>query len=183
MTPAEENEPTPAMLTAWLAAAQAELTRVSNQNSRMLMDQVRHDREVYAAAQRAAQEDRRSWSDLYFGKLVRDSGQPFRALAYRVMQLSDRPGAQVLEDLRSVARQADARLDYGYQVVEQDPGYGDRVNAEVVRLRAYIHKAGQGLHARYGVDAEGRSGPGPCRCPGCELIRGMDVVEEGQQQP
>lgn len=136
------------------------------------------ERDIYAAARRAAQEDRRAWSDLYFGKLVRDAGQPFRALAYRVMQLGDRPSKQVLEDLRSVARQADARLDYGYQVIEQDPGYGDRVNAEVVRLRAYIHKAGQELHARYGVDAEGRSGSGPCRCPGCELIRNMDVVPD-----
>lgn len=170
MTPDEQI----AALTASLASVQAELTRVSNQNSRMLMEQVRAEREVYAAARRAAEEDRRAWSDLYFGKLVRDLGQPFRALTYRAMQLSDRPGKQVLEDLRSAARMADARLDYGYQKIEQDPGYGDRVNAEVIRLRAFIRRTGQGLH-----ESEKWPAPGPCGCTGCGLIRGMDdVIEE-----
>lgn len=161
------------MTAADVEPTEAELTRIQTLLGRLTMSEAQRDRETYTAARRSAQEDRRSWSDLYFGAIVRESLQPLRGLAYRVMQLSDRPSKQVLEDLREAARRADAALDYGVRCAEAQPLYGDRVNAEVVRLRAYIVAAGQELHGQHG-DHE----PGPDRCPGAELIRGMDDVPE-----
>lgn len=134
------------------------------------------ERDIYAAARRAAQDDRVAWRDHYFGALIREVGQPLRALTYRVMQLADKPSKQVMEDLRMAATLADRQLDYGYSVIEADPLYGDRVNAEVVRLREYVRTRGQRLHRQWEA-AYGARQSGPCTCEGCELIRGMDRTE------
>lgn len=152
-----------------------ELARVQTLLARLTMSEAQRERDLYAAARRAAADDRRSWSDHYFGIAVSNALQPVQGLIYRCLNLSERPGRQVAEDIRCAARMADAAVKHGVQVAEADPLYGDKVNAEVVRLRAYITDAAKELHTRYGADPAQRSGDGSCRCPGCELIRGMDA--------
>ena len=166
------------------ADTEQELARIQTLLARLTMSESQRERDTRAAAQREAAEDRRSWSDHYFGAIVRDSLQPLRGLTYRVMQLGDRPSRQVMEDVREAARRADAALDYGVRCAEAQPEYGDKVNREVIRLRAYITAYARTLHDAH-TDDQGRCtcdrqpGLDACRCAGCELIRGMDTPAEG----
>lgn len=158
-----------------LRDVQSELVHVRDLYRRLLAEQVRHDRDVYTAARRAAQDDRRAWSDHHFQHIIERSLIPVSGLIYRVQQLPERPGKAQVAELKAAAVDADWTLRSFRKATEAAPDFGARVRAEVTRLRGYIRRAGGELHRAAG-DRE-RDGD-RCCCAGCELVRGMDDTRE-----
>jgi hypothetical protein len=65
-----EQDPTAVSVEDQLRDVQAKLTTVRGLYSRMLQERVRHDRDVYTAARRAAQDDRIAWADIHFTHII-----------------------------------------------------------------------------------------------------------------
>lgn len=161
----------------------AESRRHENSYSALLQDRVKHDRSVYAAARRSAQDDVTARAGLYLQAILRQSAQPINAVVHRAAELPEDGKAPVQEvrDLKRAADQAkwllagmvgdrrtmeDAAKDPGVQLVE-------KLNAELRRMREFTVTQGQRLHREY---ADLGSILGRCECPGCELIRAMNDV-------
>lgn len=167
--------------TAW-----AESRRHENAHSSLLQDQVKHDRSVYAAAQRGVAEKRNARGGMYLAAIVRRSAVPITGLIYRISQLPDRPGPKVVEELKAAARSAQWTLDGVVtdevltEIAERDPGVRltEMQAAEIARLREFVTEQGRRLHREH---ADLGSALGRCECPGCELIRSMDDVPAAQE--
>ncbi|MGV9266655.1 hypothetical protein ACWDRR_18585 [Kitasatospora sp. NPDC003701] len=139
------------------AADQSDLNLLNQAYERVLREQIdTHDRYMTlltslrghdAAVRTAAVASFREGADRYALHLVRQHMRPYDELAYRVSQLSTRPGAQQLEDLRSVAVRVKASL------ANQDPPeeWIDPGNARHT-LRTLSHVVGV-LDGREGLDA------------------------------
>lgn len=164
-----------------LACVQHELQRVQNLYSGYLARQSRYERDARTAARRSAQEDRLAWAEVYLGQLLDRTAPWLRELIYRVEQLSDRVSKTDLDALRQCAGTSKHVLTTYRAELASRPDYGLKVRTEELRLRTYVVDRGRALHAR-ATDADREIEPngllGACRCAGCELIRGMDDVEE-----
>jgi hypothetical protein len=125
--------------------------------SRLLQQQVRHDRDVYAAAKRDAWDGVLHNTNLH---VKSQAARELRHLAFNLTRLPEKPRPVDIEFIRTAARDVTAVLD-GIDV--EAPG---TELAEVRRLRDALVAAGQQLHKTLESDGTGR-----CRCAGCELIR------------
>lgn len=148
-----------------LDAMVASYTHLNTLHSRMLQEQVQHDRDVYTAAERKAQDDRMAWRDLYIDALVRKGMHEINGLIYQATEFPDRPKPTQVETLRRYAR--DAREAVAAKPSSEALESAERWRLETWRLRDYITAAGQAMHAKC---PRGEV----CGCGGAELIRGMD---------
>lgn len=161
--------------------AHAEARRHHNAYSMLLQDRVEHDRSVYAAASRQAKEAVNARGGLYLEALVRRSAVPLTGLIYRISELSERPGPKVVEELKSAAQSVKWQLDGVVtrsvldEVARTDKSVklADAQADEIKRLREFVTTQGQRLHAEHGPR---KGGEGRCECPGCEMIRDMDLA-------
>lgn len=171
--------------------AWAESRRHENNHSSLLQDQVKHDRSVYAAARREAQENRRAWAGMYLGHLIRESAGPINAVIHRAAELPD--GRVPVEQARELKKAAENakwmmsglvghRQDQFDDARRQNPQIAlvEKFRDEMWRLRELITAASQRLHAA--SDAP-KGANGRCECTGCELIRAMDDVPAEQATP
>lgn len=131
---------------------------------RLLTEQTRHDRDVYAAARRDA------WDHVLFNTqlyVVGDAIQELRGLAYQLEHLpTDRLRPQDVNFVRTAAH--DLRLKVEAFQAEKP----SRPLAEVRRLREALYTAGRRLHAEQGTNTGRR-----CGCAGCELTRDAELHE------
>lgn len=148
-----------------LDAMVASYTHLNTLHGRMLQEQVQHDRDVYTAAERKAQDDRMAWRDLYIDALVRKGMYAINGLIHQASELPDRPKPAQVETLRRYAR--DARVAVAAKPSSEALESAERWRLETWRLRDYITAAGQAMHADC---PRGEV----CGCGGAELIRGMD---------
>lgn len=171
-----------------LDRTRAESRRHENAHSNLLQDQVKRERSVYAAARREAAENQIARGGLYLGAIVRRAVTPIAGLLYRISQLPDRPGPNVMEELRRAARDAQWMLDGVVtdkvleEVAQCDPEVKltEAQATEIQRLRNYISGLGRKLHSRHGVRGT-RDNGWRCECSGCELIRAMDAATEAPE--
>jgi hypothetical protein len=162
--------------------AYAEARRHHNAYSTLLQDRVNHDRSVYAAANRQAKEAVEARGGMYLEAIVRRSALPLTGLVYRVSELPERPGPKVVEELKNAAQRVRWQLDGVVtrgvldEVARTDEGVKlvDAQSAEIQRLREFITEQGRRLHSEHGEKVERVSGR--CECPGCDLVRDMDLA-------
>lgn len=142
---------------------------LADRYTRMAADRARLERDAVAAANREAW-DRviRHWNGVMFGHgrddLIENHVQ---GLATLYQRLPDRP--QACQRVKEQARLHAAAIADIREGVRTDV---DTQMREIERLRDHIRIAGERLHMANG------DGPLPCRCIGCELIRGMDTSGE-----
>jgi hypothetical protein len=148
--------------------------QVQNRYDRMIHEQSDHDRKVYAAAKRAEQDNRLAWSEMYMGALVSRALYDLKVLIHKAETLPDRPKPGDLNSLKTAAR--DAREMLKGHPRDESMKVAEHWRAEAWRLRDYIATSGRALHA----ESEAKSGG--CFCRGCELIRGMDDIENPNEQ-
>lgn len=161
----------------------AELAELRGRYDREVNRRPRWERDVYTAARRSAEEDRRAWMEIYLAQLLDRTAPWLRELTYKIGNLPDRPKLADVQTLRQVGRTAEHVLNTYREELASRPDYGRKVRAEVDRLRAYVVGRGSALHASLATDADRdveTYGLGACRCVGCELIRGMDDVVIGE---
>lgn len=159
--------------------AHAEARRHQNAYSMLLQDQAKHDRSVYAAASRQAQEAVQARGGMYLEVIVRRSALPLTGLIHRISELPERPGPKVVEELKNAAQsvrwQLDGVVTRGVldEVARTDEGVKlvDAQSAEIQRLRDVVTAQARRLHDEHGPR---KGGEGRCECPGCEMIRDMD---------
>ncbi|WP_159042063.1 hypothetical protein [Streptomyces ambofaciens] len=163
-----------------------ESRRHENAYNSLLQDQVKHDQSVYAAARRAAAEDRIAWAGMYLGHLVAQSAHSINAVIHRAAELPDgRVPVEQARELKSAAERAKWAMSglVGHrqgqleEARRQNPEISlvEKQREEILRLRGFITDLGQSFHAERGVTGRGR-----CECSGCELIRAMDDVPAEQ---
>lgn len=153
---------------------QAELTRVTNLYNRLLAADSQHQRDARAAARRAAIDDVRAFSTQWSARLIYEGRNHIDALIYRVTHATTdqhgRLSARDVRNIRDAAGYARLQLDSSKPAMTYAT---EPVRAENRRLRGYIVQRGRELHQQRHGDAHPEL---PCRCDGCELIRGMDAV-------
>ncbi|WP_406227447.1 hypothetical protein [Streptomyces anthocyanicus] len=174
------------LLNRELERTQRESRRHENAYTSLLQDQVKHDRAVYAAARRAAAEDRIAWAGMYLSHLVAQSAHSINAVINRAAELPDgRIPVEQGRELKAAAERAKWAMSglVGHrqsqleEVRQQNAAISlvEKQRQEILRLREFITNLGQRLHAKHGGTNRGR-----CECSGCELIRAMDDVPAEQ---
>lgn len=160
-----------------LADVQAELTRVQRMYERAVSGRWQWERDVRTAARAAAEGDRLAWAEHSRAHLLDRMTPWLREITYRIEQLPDRPKQADLDALRQVAGTVTHALaTYRADLAEKpDPVLTQR--NEVQRLRAYILARGRALHASAPSTGE------RCACQGCDLIRGMDHIDQTAGEP
>lgn len=143
-------------------------TDVNTRYSRLLQQQVQRERDVYAAAKRAAWDQALFNTELYVKSAV--TRELYR-LAYTLTHLenADRPTKGDVLRIELAARDLKNKVT-DFKV--EEPG---RPLAEVRRLREALYAQGRRLHAEYGP--QGPHGGERCGCPGCELTRAAELHE------
>jgi hypothetical protein len=164
-----------------------ESRRHENAHTSLLQDRVKHDRSVYAAARRSAQEDVTARAGLYLQAILRQSAHPINAVVHRAAELpaDGKATVQQVRELKAAADSAKWLLSgmvgdrKNFEDAQRDPEIQlvEKLNAEIRRLREVVLAEGRRLHAGHGHRA---SGP-RCECIGCELIRALDDVPAEQE--
>jgi hypothetical protein len=172
---------------ACLASLNAEVTRLRDQQARRITHERELERDTRAAIRRSFIEtDLRPMAAAFLRGRYDGARDLVHETLYRASQIDPGMGRTAeararLTQLQSTA--AWALRDHGEEAKawrgrnrEQEAWDTAPMVAEAARLRAYITERGQAMHAlvdgaRHLTDETGR-----CRCPGCELIRGMDDV-------
>jgi len=149
-----------------LDAIKSEWLHVRNQYSTMLAEQNQWERDVRTAAKREAQDDRLAWRDVYMDGMIRQADYDLRVLIERARSITAKPSSRQVEELRQAAADAAGMLKKRPDTEELKVAVHWRDEAR--RLRDYIRSAARKLHAESGWTS------GTCRCPGCEMTRGMD---------
>jgi hypothetical protein len=138
-------------------AMDREASKARTEASRLLQQQVRHDRDVYAAAKRDAWDEVLRNANLH---VKSQAARELRHLVFNLTRLPEKPRPVDIEFIRTAARDVTTVLN-GIDV--EAPG---TELAELHRLRNALTAAGQQLHKVLVPDETGH-----CRCRGCELIR------------
>jgi hypothetical protein len=162
-----------AELTAQLAEAERtladrgrEYTELYHRHHALLIEQARREREHAATVRRTV------WQGILadFDRSVRTRiADDYRTLLRLIREL---PAPEALTAVRLQADQMRERLDQAVAGSEQTA-----VVVELARLRGTIHTQGRQLHLAYLATIGGLDLGGTCRCPGCDLIRAVDMTE------
>jgi len=158
----------------------AECSRLEHQWQQLAIDQERQARVVRTAARRSAQDHVVGRAHLDLQNTIRKLEVPISAVIYQVEQLPERPKPSQVATLKQYAQS----LKHDVKLHREEPApeaiaLADTQNAEIKRLREFITIAGQNLHKQHaGADPASCGCKDGCYCAGCELIRGMDDVEE-----
>lgn len=156
---------------ACTAALAAEFIAVRDRYYRLLTTQSQFERDVRAAAWRAALDAAHAFGDMWAQWRCADAMIVITAVCHQVRQYVPEGGGRIsraaAERLHIRVRLAEAHLREQQAPVTFTT---EAARAEVIRLRQLIVTEGQKLHA------DSQSNSPPCRCPGCELIRSMDDV-------
>lgn len=160
------------------AALNREHTALHDRYMRLLTQQQRWSERVRAAARRTATEQVTAFAHLHVRQAITGAGGD---AVYHVLRLArelpERPKAAQVRALRSAAENAE-HLRVSARDRDGEPGDAfQATRAEQTRLRDYIVASGRALHARYGVDNHDPASLG-CECPGCQMIIGMDLVDD-----
>lgn len=168
------------------ASLAAELTRLRDQQAVRIRHERELERDTRAAIRRHFIEtDLRPMAEAFLAGRYDGAQDLAHETLYRASQVDPAAGRTVeareaLGKLQSTAAHAlrlhgeDLKAWRGRNREQEAWGTAPMV-AEAARLRAYITERGQALHALTD-GARHLDGTGRCRCPGCELIRGMDDV-------
>lgn len=146
-------------------SADRRATEEATKASRLLQEQVRHDRDVYAAARRAA------WDEVLFNTNLYVKGGAYRELydlSWQLGHIPDKPKPADLMFLSHAAQEVTKALD---SIDVEAPG---TQLGELRRLRDAVNAAGRRLHAEMVVPDE----TDHCRCAGCELIREVYLSDQ-----
>lgn len=139
-----------------------EIIRLRDQAMVLARDEQQRDRDVYAAA----------WRDAWDRALEAAHGQivsraPYGALG-QLIDLAMSAAEQVRPDLAD-------QLSFFAQHIRQQVETGDTspgLVGEAARLRAAVYEQGQRLHTQFSTtDGSGDR----CSCPGCELLRTVEL--------
>lgn len=152
-----------------LTRLSAEYTALNDRYNRLLTEHERENRETRAAARKAAWEAC-VWAAGYLyaataGPLVYD-------VLYLIECLPDRPKPADVANLRAATHGLQDKLAQASDKTRLAPLLG-----EIERLREAVHQQGGALHKALVKERTGE----PCWCPGCTLIRAVDLCErEGE---
>lgn len=149
-----------------LDAIETERRHVHDLYSKMLAEQNQWERDVRTAAKREAQDDRLAWREVYMNALLRHADYDLRVLIERARNITTKPGGRQIEELRQAANDAADMLKRRPDAEELK--VVEHWRDEAWRLRDYIRSEARKMHAKSGYTS------GTCRCPGCEMTRGMD---------
>lgn len=167
-----------------LDRTQHESRRHENNYTSLLQDQIKKDRSVWAAARRAAAEDRIAWAGMYLGHLVSRSAGSINEVINRAAELPDgRVPVELTRALKESAGRAKWQMSglVGHRASQLDEARAQspsialvgKQREEILRLRDFIAAIGQQIHATRGSKGSQSNG-WRCECQGCELLRSMD---------
>ena len=149
-----------------LADRGREYTELYHRHQALLVEQARREREHAATVHRTV------WQQVVsdFDRSVRTRiADDYRALLRIIGEL---PTPAALTAVRLQADIARERLDQAVTGNEQTA-----VVAELARLRGAVQAQGRRLHHAYLATLGGLDLGDACRCPGCDLIRAVDMPE------
>jgi hypothetical protein len=155
--------------------AEAELTALNDRYMRLLGERSTWQKDMKAVYQRRYQDDLNTFGGFYAAHAMSRLVYGLARVAALASKLTPAMAlARHREYAAEVQRAGIEALDWLDH--RQGAGTGDaarlweRWRAENARLRALVTATGQAMHAQHAQR------PGPCRCPGCNLIRDMDAV-------
>lgn len=143
-----------------------EVIRLQDQASIARRERDQHEKDVRAAAKSAAWQSALFNTRLY---LKREVTGEIDGLLYRLDHLPEKLTKSDIQFLQWVGR------DLRNAIGKFDPEGSDGAVAEIRRLRAAFQAQGRQMHAEYGPTEGPR-----CGCPGCELVRAIDLHETAE---
>jgi hypothetical protein len=155
--------------------AEAELTALNDRYMRVLGERSTWQRHMKAVYQRRYQDDLNTFGAFYAAHAMSRLVYGLARVAALASKLTPAMAlTRHREYAAEVQRAGTEALDWIDRRQAAETGDATRLwdewRAENTRLRALITATGQAMHA------ERAQQPGPCRCPGCNLIRDMDAV-------
>lgn len=165
------------------SACQAELTALNDRYMRLLGERREFEKRTEASARRQAGDHVRAFIHLVLPGLLAENGdvaEVSRTVGRASMVDPEWGRTQHARDQLGELKRAGeraVRLWYGRLRAVQVQFEADPREAEITRLRTVIEEQGRALHHQYAPPADGFTA---CACPGCELIRAMDVTERAE---
>lgn len=159
---AEPHADEVAMLRNHLEAAWTRISQLENQASIARGHEGRREKDIRAAAKRAA------WNDVLFNMRIYVWADAKRW----IYDLVNAFGQEVPTAKKALEERLE-RLRWNIMMVKKTADELDNPEAvplvaELLRMREAVNAAGAKLHAEYGISNGER-----CGCPGCEMTRGV----------